>query len=107
MFNLFATKLKTFRNLSGSAFRNAHLNSDSVLLDVRTAAEFASGTIKGARNIDVTSPAFPESISKLDKTREYFIFCRSGGRSARACEIMAKQGLKVNNLDGGIGEYPS
>jgi rhodanese-related sulfurtransferase len=106
MFNVFATREKAFENLSGRAFKDAQLKSDGVLVDVRTAGEFASGTITGATNIDLMSPLFLETISKLDKNKEYFVFCRSGNRSAHVCSILARQGFKARNLDGGIGEYP-
>jgi rhodanese-related sulfurtransferase len=106
MFNLFATREKAFENLSGRDFKEALMKSGGILVDVRTAGEFASGTIKGARNIDMMSPLFSDSISKLDKNKEYFLFCRSGSRSAQACGTMARQGFKVRNLNGGIGQYP-
>jgi rhodanese-related sulfurtransferase len=106
MLNLFATREKAFENLDGKGFKAALLKTGGILLDVRTAGEFASGTIKGAKNIDMMSPLFSESISKLDKNKEYFLFCRSGNRSAQACSTLARQGFKVTNLDGGIGEYP-
>lgn len=106
MFDLFATHKKAFENLHGKAFRDAQLKTNSVLLDVRTPGEYASGTLKGARNIDIMSPTFQETIGKLDRNKEYFVFCRSGNRSAQACAIMARQGFKVSNLDGGIGQYP-
>jgi len=77
------------------------------LIDVRTAGEYALGTIKGSKNLDIMSPRFEDSICKLDKDREYFIFCRSGSRSGQACSMMARQGLTVNNLAGGIAEWPS
>jgi rhodanese-related sulfurtransferase len=104
MFNLFAKT--AFQNLNGKEFREACLKTGSILLDVRTPGEFASGTIKGAKNIDILSPGFANSISKLDKNKEYLVFCRSGSRSAQACSIMSRQGFKVSNLRGGISEYP-
>jgi len=108
MFNLFAKKTKAYKNLNGTEFKDSYQkDSNAVLLDVRTAGEYASGTIKGSKNIDFMTPHFDDLISKLDKEREYFIFCKSGGRSAQACAIMAKQGLKVHNLSGGIGAWPS
>lgn len=107
MINLFATREKAFENLNGKDFKAALLKTGGTLIDVRTSGEFDSGTINGARNIDMMSPLFSEVISKLDKNKEYFLFCRSGNRSAQACSTMARQGFKVTNLDGGIGAYPS
>lgn len=42
----------------------------------------------------------------MDKSKDYFIFCRSGNRSAQACGIMAELGFNVYNLKGGVGMWP-
>jgi rhodanese-related sulfurtransferase len=111
MFNLlklFTPKPKAYKNLTGTAFQGEYKNAyKSVLIDVRTPSEFASGSIMGARNINIMSPRFKDTISQLPKDKEYFLFCRSGSRSAQACKIMAKEGFKVANLKGGIHEWPS
>lgn len=107
MFDLFSTQTKAYKNLNGKEFKTAFQNSKkAVLLDVRTAGEYASGTIKGSRNLDIMSPGFVEAVNKLDKDTEYFVFCRSGNRSGQACNILAKGGLKAYNLAGGIGSWP-
>jgi rhodanese-related sulfurtransferase len=107
MFNFFSGATKSFEELDGKAFKNQFLNSKkAVLLDVRTSAEFLSGNIKGAKNIDFYASDFRDKINSLDKDKEYFLYCRSGARSASACNMMAKSGYKVYNLDGGIGEWP-
>lgn len=73
------------------------------LLDVRSAGEFQSGHIPKARNINVMSANFRSQIQGLDKTKAYYVYCRSGMRSARACKIMAKDGFEnVYNLKGGV-----
>lgn len=99
---------KSYEDLSGTAFKNAYLmnKENAVLLDVRTPAEFMSGTIPGAKNLDIMSYDFHEAISKLDKSKTYFVFCRSGNRSAQACSMMSKLGFKAYNLAGGIGAWP-
>jgi rhodanese-related sulfurtransferase len=106
MFNLFSPETVGFKNLGGKEFKEAYEVSRSpILIDVRTAGEYASGTITGSKNIDIMSPLFKETISKLEKDKQYFLFCRSGSRSAQACAIMAKEGFQVANLKGGIGEW--
>jgi rhodanese-related sulfurtransferase len=75
---------------------------NGILLDVRTPEEFGSERIPESVNVDVMDSSFIEKISSLDKTKTYFVYCRSGGRSGQACAIMAKQGFKVYNLAGGI-----
>lgn len=77
------------------------------MLDVRTPGEFSAGSLTGALNIDMTSAAFASQLEKLDKTKTYFLFCRSGARSGAACQLMAEQGFKVYNLAGGIGAWPN
>lgn len=107
MFNLFSTQTKAYKNLSGKEFKDVFQKTgNAVLLDVRTSGEFSGGTIKGAKNLDIMSPRFRDAIGKLEKNKEYFVFCRSGSRSAQACSIMASEGLKAYNLAGGIGAWP-
>jgi rhodanese-related sulfurtransferase len=74
-----------------------------VLLDVRTPGEFTTGTIKGSRNLDFNSPDFEEQIAKLDKSKTYLVYCRSGNRSGQALPMLEKLKLsKLYHLDGGI-----
>lgn len=106
MFNLFSIGAKNYENLHGAEFKQKYNQSKgAVLLDVRTQGEFRSGSIRGARNIDFMSPSFMSTVSTLDKSKEYFLVCRSGSRSGQACNMMAKEGFKVFNLAGGIGEW--
>lgn len=106
MFNIFSSKTKAYKDSRGEEFKGELEKTNGILIDVRTAGEFASGTVSGAKNIDVMSPNFKSAINKLDKNREYFLFCRSGNRSAQACDLMSKEGFKVHNLKGGIDEWP-
>ena len=78
--------------------------SASVILDVRTAEEFESGYIKGALNMDIREGSdFVASIETLDKSKSYFVYCRSGARSWQACQLMSQLGFSaVYNLDGGV-----
>ncbi len=94
--------------LSVPDFAKKITDSSVVLLDVRTPAEFASGHIAGATNIDFESGTFASDIQKIDKTKSYAVYCRSGNRSAQATAIMAKDGFKsIFNLDGGINNWLS
>ena len=60
-------------------------DTNVVVLDIRTPAEFKSGHIKGATNINFNDKEFSEKISKLDKSKTYIIHCAAGGRSGKAC----------------------
>lgn len=74
-----------------------------ILLDVRTPGEYAQGYIENARNLDYRSPDFQAQVGKLDKSKTYFVYCRSGARSAEAAEYMRANGLReVYDLKGGI-----
>lgn len=107
MFNIFGSKPKNYENLDGSTFRTRYQSaSKAELLDVRTAGEFAGGSIKGAKNLDISSSQFQQALKTMDKGKEYFVFCRSGNRSGSACDIMSKEGFKAYNLSGGIGAWP-
>jgi rhodanese-related sulfurtransferase len=91
-----------FKNTDVKGFKEKMTEPDIVIVDVRTAAEVAEGAIKGAINIDVNSSGFKQKISELDKTKTYLVYCRSGARSARACNSLAGVGFtNVINLQGG------
>ena len=81
----------------------AKADTTSILLDVRTSKEYAEGHLAGAQQLDYLNPeAFDAGISKFDKSRTYYIYCRSGKRSHGACQKMKKQGFKVYDMEGGI-----
>lgn len=67
--------------------------SGTVVLDVRTPAEFAGGHVAGARNLDVSSADFLQRLSTLDREGRYVVYCRSGNRSAAAAAQMRSQGF--------------
>ena len=78
---------------------------DVTVVDVRTPAEFAAGHVEGAVNIDVQDASFDSRIAELDKTAAYFVYCRSGNRSATASDRMAAAGFTdLTNLDGGLND---
>ena len=94
-----------YKDLLPESFKTKMAEDENfVLLDVRTQMEFEQGHIPGAVNIDVQGPLFQSEISELDKTKTYYVNCRSGGRSGMACQIMSQVGFTGNlyNLAGGI-----
>lgn len=73
-----------------------------VLLDVRTPEEAAEGIIPGAVVMDFNAPDFNSKVDKLDKEKTYLVYCKVGGRSAKAVTLMGNKGIKkVYHLDGG------
>ncbi len=78
-------------------------NANFVILDVRTSAEFMTGYIAGAVNIDYNGSDFEVRLGELDKNKSYFVYCRTGNRSASAIEVMKGLEFKLGyNLLGGI-----
>lgn len=73
------------------------------LLDVRTPGEVQGGTIAGAVNIPVDD--LRDRVAKLDKDREYLVFCQVGLRGYLACRILTQHGFKARNLSGGYKTY--
>ena len=89
--------------LNAADFAAKIADKSIVLVDVRTPSEFASGHISGATNIDFESGSFESDIKKLDKSKVYAVYCRSGNRSGQATALMAKNGFAtIFNLEGGI-----
>ena len=72
------------------------LDEGTVVIDVRTPGEFASGHLEGAVNIDVQSPDFDALVGQLDPEGDYVVYCRSGNRSAQAIDRM--EGLGFTDL---------
>lgn len=95
-------------DLNPTDFQAKTQEAGVVLLDVRTAGEYATGHIEGAINIDVEGMTFEEEIANLDKAKTYAIYCQSGRRSRIAVAAMSKAGFtKLFNLDQGIGSWIS
>ena len=92
-----------YEDLGPKEFLAAYKNSaNAVLLDVRTAPEIEEGNIEGHVDIDIQT-GFTQRIAELDKSKAYFIYCRSGNRSGQACRYMATQGFnELYNLKGGM-----
>jgi rhodanese-related sulfurtransferase len=91
---------------AGDAFSQIQKNKNNpgfVILDVRTADEFEAEHLADAVNIDFRSPDFKTNIDKLDRDKEYLIYCGVGVRGKAAAEILIELGFgKVHNLTGGI-----
>ena len=97
---------ETVTSLSVNEFAQKIADPSITLLDVRTPAEFESGHIAGAINIDFESGVFKQEVQALDKTKTYALYCRSGNRSGQATSIMAKDGFdSVFNLSGGVIDW--
>jgi rhodanese-related sulfurtransferase len=80
--------------------------NDLVILDVRTPEEVSQGTLPNATIIDINSPNFESEVLKLDKSKPTLVYCKAGGRSTKACEMMNKAGFeKLYNMKEGYSNW--
>lgn len=79
-------------------------DSNAVILDVRTEDECSEGIIPGALINDIfKGQGFIYRLEELDKTKNYYVYCKAGSRSAQACSIMNQMGFEnTYNLEGGF-----
>jgi L-ascorbate metabolism protein UlaG (beta-lactamase superfamily)/rhodanese-related sulfurtransferase len=91
---------ESVKTVNVEEFAEKMAQKDVRLIDVRTPKEYAEGHLAGAENIDVKAADFAERIKDIKGT--VAVYCRSGKRSLKAAEQLAKQGCTVYNLDGGI-----
>jgi rhodanese-related sulfurtransferase len=82
-------------------------DDNAIILDVRTPEEVEDGYIPNATNIDIyLGQEFINEIEKLDKSKSYYVYCRSGNRSGQACAIMNSLGFEsAYNLEGGFIDW--
>lgn len=80
---------------------------NAVIIDVRTKQECSNGMLLNAQCIDIFQrDSFNSELSKMDKNKNYYVYCRSGQRSITACQIMDDMGFnETNNLLGGIAGW--
>ncbi len=78
-------------------------SKEAILIDVRTPDEYAQGHLANALSIDIYATDFKSRVSKLDKTKPVFVYCKAGSRSGSAVDIMEDLGFKeIYDLSGGI-----
>ncbi len=92
-----------FKNVDVAGFEKLRTETNKIVLDVRTPAEFSSGHVPGAVLLDVKSPDFAERAARLDKSKTYLVHCAAGVRSVKACNLLAPAGFtNLVNLEGGF-----
>ena len=88
------------------AIRLMNNHSDALILDIRTAAYYKNGHIKGAKNVPLSDFASHVDGLSGDKAEPVLIYCNSGNTVTRAIKLLKKAGFeKVNNLEGGIAAW--
>ena len=94
-------------SVSAEEFRNCMNQPGAVVLDVRTAGEFAESHIAKSVNNDVTIPGFSERMPGIQKSTPICLYCRSGSRSKKALRELSDAGYtNLTELNGGIMAWP-
>ena len=102
----FSNMSSNFTTLNANDFEKAIADDQTIILDVRTADEYASGHIANAINIDVNRAGFLyEADEKLPKDKTIAVYCHGGVRSRKAASLLSDNGFCILNLDGGITEW--
>ena len=97
---------QNFENADVQGFAELVRDTNVVVLDVRTADEFAEGHIERAVNIDYKKDDFMDKAkAALPTGKTIAIYCRSGRRSANAASMLAPEGYVLVNLKGGIIDW--
>jgi rhodanese-related sulfurtransferase len=95
-------------NLEQKEWWSQFLNDEhGIIIDVRTEDEFESGKIPGSLNIDIyKGQGFIYRVEELDKSKNFYVYCAAGVRSANACGVMQQLGFEnVFNLVGGFSNW--
>lgn len=96
------------KNVQAAEFKALVEKGEGIILDVRTPEEIAKGYIDNASIVNLYDPDFVSKINLIDKSKEIYIYCHAGGRSAEAAKILRKNGFdKVYNLSTGIMDWNS
>jgi rhodanese-related sulfurtransferase len=92
-----------FEDVDVYVFAELVAKKQGQILDVRTKDEWAEGTIKGAIKMNYYDDDFANKLTTLNKNKPVYVYCKSGGRSAKAARLMQEMGFKqIFNLLGGF-----
>lgn len=98
----------TFKNISKQELQKVLSKESNVqLVDVRTPSEYQNGAIKGAILIDFWGDGFLSKVTKqFDKQKPIYLYCKVGGRSSKAAQLLVNNGYKiVYSLEGGYSDW--
>ena len=91
------------KDITFNDFYQLYQKESLSVLDVREVEEFETLHLEGARNLPLSQLA--DTYEQLDKTQPYYVICKSGIRSARACQFLAEHGYEVVNVQGGMDAF--
>ncbi|MGI9551419.1 MAG: rhodanese-like domain-containing protein [Aurantibacter sp.] len=77
-----------------------------ILVDVRTLEEYQAGHIDKAVNINWFDADFAKQFENFEKDKTIYVYCKKGGRSAKAVHLLDSLGFKnVVDLEGGYDSW--
>ena len=91
------------KEITFNDFYQLYQNGQLSLVDVREVEEFEALHLVGAHNLPLSH--LSDSYDQLDKGLLHYVICKSGMRSARACQFLAEQGYEVINVQGGMTAF--
>lgn len=100
MLNIFSSSDKV--DINATEFREKLNKERGVVIDVRTKGEFDQAHLSITDfQYDFLSGEFHDKVESLDKSKTYYLYCRSGNRSGQAARVMQKEGFDhVYNVGG-------
>jgi rhodanese-related sulfurtransferase len=92
--------------INPAAFEQKMAENEGQVIDVRTPKEFNAGHIDSAVNMHVYDKDFEQRVDKLEKDKPVYVYCKVGGRSAEAVEILKAKGFtEIVELEGGMDAW--
>ena len=88
------------KEITFNDFYQLYQKESLTVLDVREVEEFEALHLEGAHNLPLSQLA--DIYDQLDKDHLHYVICKSGMRSARACQFLSEQGYEVINVQGGM-----
>jgi len=77
-----------------------------IVIDVRTPEEYSGGHLDQALNINWYDADFIQQFDTIHKNKTIYVYCKKGGRSAKAAHVLDSLGFsKVVNLEGGYDRF--
>lgn len=91
------------KEITFNDFYQLYQNEQLSLVDVREVEEFQTLHLEGTQNLPLSQLA--DIYDQLDKDLLHYVICKSGIRSARACQFLVEQGYEVINVQGGMTAF--
>lgn len=88
------------KEISFNDFLAKYQAGEIQVLDVREQEEYDALHLEGVSLLPLSE--LLDRYTELDKAQPYYVICRSGKRSARACQFLEEQGYDVTNVQGGM-----